>query len=42
MNQFKDLGISEDILRAITEMGYETPTAIQSESIPLIMQGRDV
>ena len=42
MNQFKDLGISEDILRAITEMGYETPTSIQSESIPLIMQGKDV
>lgn len=42
MNQFKDLGIGEDILRAITEMGYETPTAIQSQSIPLIMQGKDV
>lgn len=42
MNSFKQLGISEDILRAIYEMGYETPTAIQSQSIPLIMEGKDV
>lgn len=34
---FKDLGLREEILRAITEMGYEHPTPVQSEAIPQII-----
>ena len=34
---FKDLGLREEILRAITEMGYEHPTPVQNEAIPRII-----
>lgn len=40
--KFADLGLSEPILNAITAEGYETPTPIQSQSIPHVMQGRDL
>ena len=43
---FSSLGFSPRLLpsflRAIAEKGYSTPTAIQSEAIPAILQGRDV
>lgn len=39
---FKDLGLHPDILRAIVDAGYETPTPIQAEAIPHVMQGLDV
>lgn len=39
---FKALGISEEIIKAVTEMGFENPTEIQEKSIPLIMAGNDV
>ncbi|GAB0118822.1 DEAD/DEAH box helicase [Acidisoma sp. 7E03] len=39
---FADLGLSEDILRAITEKGYVHPTPIQEQAIPVVLQGRDV
>ncbi len=39
---FKELGLSEEILSAIAEMGYEEPTPIQAEAIPLVLEGRDV
>ena len=39
---FDQLGLSAAVLEAVTESGYETPTAIQAQAIPLIMQGRDV
>jgi len=35
--QFSDLGISEDILKAITEMGIVNPTEIQQKTIPLLL-----
>ncbi|WP_281638392.1 DEAD/DEAH box helicase [Flavobacterium marginilacus] len=35
--QFSDLGISAGILKAITEMGIETPTEIQQKTIPLLL-----
>ena len=41
-SQFSSLGISDEIVRAITEMGFEAPTEIQEKSIPLVMAGRDV
>jgi ATP-dependent RNA helicase RhlE len=39
---FSDLGLSAGLLRAITEQGYSQPTPVQSGSIPLILQGRDL
>ncbi|MGS0764614.1 DEAD/DEAH box helicase [Syntrophomonas curvata] len=39
---FSDLGISPPILRAIAEMGFETPTEVQSRAIPHILQQEDL
>ena len=39
---FSDLGLSAPILRAVTELGYQTPTPIQEKSIPSIIAGKDV
>lgn len=39
---FADLGLSTSILRAVEELGYKTPSPIQTESIPAILAGRDV
>jgi len=39
---FEKLGLSAEILRAITKQGYTTPTAIQKQAIPLILEGRDL
>lgn len=39
---FDDLGLSETLLRAVTEAGYTTPTEIQAKAIPWILQARDV
>ena len=42
MPGFDQLGLGPDILRAITEMGFEEPSPVQERMIPLLMQGRDV
>jgi len=39
---FADLGISENILKALTEMGFVKPSPIQAQGIPAVMQGSDV
>jgi len=39
---FADLGLSEELLRAISEKGYVHPTPIQEQAIPVVLQGRDV
>ena len=39
---FADLGLSEPILRALTDCGYEHPTPIQEASIPIVMSGADL
>lgn len=39
---FQDLGVSAPVLRAISEMGFEEPTPIQEQTIPLAMSGRDL
>ena len=39
---FSDLGLAPGVLKAITEVGYETPSAIQSATIPTLLSGRDV
>lgn len=40
--QFTQLPISDETRRAITEMGFEEPTSIQAQSIPLILEGSDI
>jgi ATP-dependent RNA helicase DeaD len=40
--QFSDLGISVEILRAVEEMGYTTPSPIQLQAIPFVLEGRDL
>ena len=40
--KFTDLGLSEPVLRALEEVGYETPTPIQGLIIPAMLAGRDV
>ncbi|TNF43276.1 MAG: DEAD/DEAH box helicase, partial [Cytophagales bacterium] len=40
--KFSDLGISEEILRAVEEMGYTQPSPIQSQAIPFVLEGHDV
>ncbi|HHD72590.1 MAG TPA: DEAD/DEAH box helicase [Epsilonproteobacteria bacterium] len=39
---FTSLGLSEDIIKALTHKGYREPTAVQKELIPSVMQGRDI
>lgn len=39
---FSDLGVSAEILKAVEDMGYTHPSTIQSQSIPLLLSGRDV
>ena len=40
--KFQTLGLIEPLLRAIQEEGYTTPTPIQAESIPIVLQGKDL
>src|SRR5690554_1631619 len=39
---FSDFGLHPSILQAIAATGYTTPTPIQSQAIPVVMDGRDV
>ena len=39
---FKNLGLSESILKSLSHKGYKEPTPIQQESIPAILEGKDV
>jgi len=39
---FSDLGLSEDLLRAVADAGYTVPTPIQAQAIPVVLMGRDV
>lgn len=40
--EFKDLGINEKILQALTEQGYEKPTPIQEQAIPTLLKHNDL
>ncbi|MCF6311956.1 MAG: DEAD/DEAH box helicase [Verrucomicrobiales bacterium] len=42
MSQFEELGLSKPVLRAVEKSGYETPTPIQAQSIPVALEGRDI
>lgn len=39
---FNELGLAEPVLQAIAECGYETPTPIQAQAIPLVLANRDL
>ncbi len=39
---FKDFGLFDELVAAIGDMGYEVPTAIQAQAIPIIMSGSDL
>ena len=39
---FRDLGLSAPLIKVLDEIGYETPTPIQSQAIPHLMSGRDI
>jgi ATP-dependent RNA helicase DeaD len=39
---FADLGLSESTLQALADVGYESPSPIQEQAIPSLLQGRDV
>jgi ATP-dependent RNA helicase DeaD len=42
MATFRELGLSEPLLEALTHLGYEEPTPIQEQAIPALLEGRDV
>jgi ATP-dependent RNA helicase DeaD len=39
---FSELGLSEELLKAIAKLGFEQAAPIQAEAIPLLMQGKDI
>ena len=39
---FEELNLAPAILKAVLEQGYETPTAIQAQAIPLVLAGQDL
>ena len=41
-NGFADLGLSPDIQKAVIDAGYSTPTPIQAQGIPVVLQRRDL
>ncbi|GGO75675.1 ATP-dependent RNA helicase RhlE [Marinobacterium nitratireducens] len=42
MTAFSSLGLSEPLLRAVQQQGYETPSPIQAQAIPVVLEGRDL
>lgn len=42
MTTFSDLALNEEILLAINELGYESPTPIQQQAIPAVLAGNDL
>jgi ATP-dependent RNA helicase DeaD len=41
-NSFEQFGLSEELIKAINDVGYETPSPIQLKTIPLLLAGKDV
>ena len=40
--RFADIGLSDELLRAVTESGYDIPTPIQEQAIPSVLMMRDI
>ena len=41
-DSFADLGLRPELLEALSELGYEEPTPVQRETVPPLLQGRDL
>jgi ATP-dependent RNA helicase DeaD len=39
---FSDLGLSDAVLRALADVGYESPSPIQAQTIPVLLSGKDM
>lgn len=42
MSAFELLGLKPELVRAVTDLGFERPTPIQEKAIPLVLSGRDI
>ena len=42
MQNFASLGLSENALDAVKRLGYDEPTPVQEQAIPLVLEGRDL
>jgi ATP-dependent RNA helicase DeaD len=42
ISSFDQLGLHKSLLKVLDEVGYETPSAIQAQTIPVMLEGRDV
>ncbi|MCK5334824.1 MAG: DEAD/DEAH box helicase, partial [Gammaproteobacteria bacterium] len=42
ITSFDQLNLNEFLLKALNDVGYEKPSPIQAETIPLLLEGRDV
>ncbi len=42
LDDFRNLGLSRDLVKAIDDAGFEEPTPVQREAIPLLLDGRDL
>ncbi len=37
MSTFQDLGLNEDLLKGIADLGFETPSEVQEKAIPILL-----
>ena len=42
VDSFADLGLSQSLLKTLAEVGYETPSPIQAQCIPILLEGHDI
>ena len=42
MSAFQDLGLMAELIRAVSDQGYDTPTPVQARAIPTVLEGRDL
>ena len=42
VNPFEQFGLSAELVKAVKEVGYETPSPIQLKTIPILLSGRDI
>ena len=40
--KFEEMNISNEILRAVLDMGFEEATPIQAQAIPMVLEGKDI
>jgi len=40
--EFDSLGLAPEILKAVTSSGYTTPSPIQAQAIPVVLEGKDI